>query len=115
MKFCETCAHWTDREGWEQSFDGMKLCKRVRHKDAVDSDVFDHDNELSEAKAEVADVAFGEPETPETGTAEQKLRVAMDRVFGLEVAVVEDGSSYYAALLTRPTFGCVLHTDKPVT
>ena len=96
MERCDTCAHWTDRPGWEQSKDGLKRCDAVKEKWVVE-------DRVAEA------VRLNRYESDTTEEAYDKATAA---ILAEARAVVVDGSQYMAALLTRPDFGCVLWKQR---
>lgn len=101
MNTCGTCKFWGSddpRHNDEIPEGEYRTCNAVIHdklgatdsnRDGVDTYVADYydKHEFAEAKAEIAAVRK-------------------------HLAVVKDGSGYYAALKTKDDFGCVLHQPK---
>lgn len=83
---CATCAHWTPQD-YDGQFDriGFRECVAVRQREAV------------------------EREAPTKGLMSAARREAEDAAIIAARAVVIDGSSCMAALITGPDFGCILH------
>ena len=98
MKLCETCSSWTDDESWLAKAAGLRKCSAVRQLWDIEDDVPDA---ILEGKYQ-----------DDTGGIGAKYRAATEAAFAKAKAAVNDASQYRAALLTRPDFGCVLHTDK---
>jgi hypothetical protein len=96
-KTCGTCKHW-----------GVGDTQRDREEDTVyrpcGAVVHDESNR--------ARPAYDDPETDEDGDPyDPKIKVEIAAI-RKHLAVVHDGSGFYAALKVRQDFGCVLHTGK---
>ena len=93
MVRCETCSFWRASGGHYD--DGMGLCQAVRERWEIQNAPFE-----SPAKARSDYDDWEEVERLEK------------QALGNALACVVDGSGYHAALLTRSSFGCVLHQPK---
>lgn len=90
---CATCRHWdesardpaTDREGG-----GFGVCKAVTHFQDVEDEA-PYDTTIEDVSA-----------------AYKKNREETIAAYRRRKAFVEDGDSYWGALVTAPDFGCVL-------
>lgn len=98
MNRCETCKHWTESNQWDVKAGGLRECGAVQPKWVVEDQV---------------------PEALQKGRygfegdgAQAAYETASTECFKKAMAVVNDGSQYIAVLLTRPEFGCVLHSDQ---
>lgn len=95
---CATCKHWIEGDAWDAESSGVKRCSRIEPMWIV------------EGKAPAQLDGKYHWEDP---VLDAKYVAAIDAAFNEAKAVVQDGSSYRAELLTRPDFGCVLWTEKP--
>lgn len=110
MKTCSTCRHWRDLDEWDVKAGGLRKCAAVREKCKVEDEIGEA---AREGRADAQDAAFGLDLNAEEVRRAAAYRKAVEDAFAAAKAVVNDGSSYKADLLTRPDFGCVLHEDKP--
>lgn len=94
---CATCKHWQPSEDWDVTAGGLRKCGAVLEKWAVEYGV---PMEMFDGRY----VYEGDGDPVKTA-----YMAAAEAVFSKYKAVVNDGSSYKAELLTRPDFGCVLH------
>lgn len=100
---CATCNHWVALEEWDVVAGGLRRCKAVRQKWDVEDEVPEtlRDGKYSDkGSTDPIDIAYGK---------------AAEDVFKKALAVVNDGSQYRADLLTRPEFGCILHSAIATT
>jgi hypothetical protein len=94
MKTCGSCKHWGKQDEVESSLKaGFKKCYRIIHDEHSDTD--DYKDDVYD-KDDPYDAQF----------------IARMNATRKELAVVKDGSGYYAALKCREDFGCVLHEEK---
>lgn len=93
---CDGCQHWLkDGEDWEAAATGFGTCKAVIARWKIQDAVVP----MTAADLSVAD--DGESYLQKRKVALQKAR-----------AYVQDGSEYYAELITGPDFFCALYASK---
>lgn len=98
MKTCATCRFMAaDRYGIDGSSSGHNTCVRIIHGNAgsgyyINCPVYDDG-------------------TRESADEEANARVHPNK----EPAAVLDGSGYAARLVVLPSFGCILHEDRPTS
>jgi hypothetical protein len=89
-KTCGTCPFWTGREALSEAGEAFRQCQRLVHDQNRDVDGYDREEEPA---------------------------IARQTTLRRELAVLQDGSGYYAAIKCRADFGCVLHEPacEPLT
>lgn len=95
---CETCQFWLNHSGSDWSADdiGFGKCTAVRERWKVQDNASDGMRRSWDRDGTDAD------EDAWSKARREALRAAR--------AYVQDGSEYYAELVTGPDFGCVLHS-----
>lgn len=94
MKTCKTCKHWGYKDtiiGWEAEEFGKRRCMAARERWKIG------DEALARSDGKAVSATLEE-------RAERRRQALKDVKM-----YVEDGSDYYAMLITAPEFGCVLH------
>lgn len=87
---CGECKYWGSKQPRFKEVDGMNRCGRLK--------------ELMEIRDEKW-LQFVKSNQDRNPTAEE---LAYKEALKSETAYLEDGSDFYAALITGPTFGCTL-------
>lgn len=103
---CQYCKHWgTTRRGEpaEANRLGMKICTGIREVNKIEDDIPD-------SVRFIINPENGWKYSNHTSEAYQK---AYKEAGEKELAAVEDASTYYAALLTHPSFKCCKFEENP--
>lgn len=103
---CASCKHWVPSDEWQANVAGLRLCSRVEPIWTVEDRVPDA---IKEGRGEADDRAHGFELNRNEAILADEYAKAAEAIFSVAKAVVNDGSTYRAVLLTRPDFGCVLH------
>ena len=94
---CSECKHWKETDDWDIQAGGMRRCGRALPKWKIE-------DQIPEAMRE-GKYGYDGDECRLT----EAYKAAAEGVFSIARVAVNDGSQYYAELLTRPDFGCVLY------